>query len=298
VLHVAGPGFLNGSVQRERERAERDPDDAPVRADPLAAIFDFQAALARRGIRLVLMPVPDKAAIEAESLHERGSPAHTPENPDFDRFLGLLRARGVMVFDARQVLPDAEQRPAFLEQDTHWTPAWMEHVAGALGTFVNELGVLSSAPAPGLLSVEQSAARVGDLVDMLGLPEDQQLFLPREVKLHEVRDAQGNAWEPDPDAELLLLGDSFTNIVSLEGMGWGAAAGLGPQLALALQRPLDVIAQNDSGAFATRRLLAQELAAGNDRLARKRVVIWEFAARELSAGDWKQIELVQPAEHQ
>jgi alginate O-acetyltransferase complex protein AlgJ len=70
---------------------------------------------------------------------------------------------------------------------------------------------------------------------------------------------------------------------------------LAPQLALALKRPLDVIAQNDAGAFATRRALARELAAGADRLAGKRVVIWEFAARELSAGDWKRIELPQAA---
>jgi alginate O-acetyltransferase complex protein AlgJ len=70
-------------------------------------------------------------------------------------------------------------------------------------------------------------------------------------------------------------------------MGWGGAAGLGPHLSLELARPLDVIAQNDSGAFATRQALARELAAGSDRLAGKRVVIWQFAARELSVGDWK-----------
>jgi alginate O-acetyltransferase complex protein AlgJ len=94
---------------------------------------------------------------------------------------------------------------------------------------------------------------------------------------------------------VLLLGDSFTNIFSMEGMGWGAAAGLGPQLALALGRPLDVIAQNDSGAFATRQALSRELEAGQDRLAGKRVVIWEFASRELAVGDWKPISFAKPA---
>jgi alginate O-acetyltransferase complex protein AlgJ len=291
VLHVAGPGFLNRDIQRGRELGERDADEGPIHADPRPAILDFNAALARRGIRLVLMPVPDKAAVEAESLHARRRPARLPENPDFDRFLAELRAEGVAVFDARQVLPSAGERPAFLVQDTHWTPAWMEHVARALAAHVSELGVLRAAPEPTLHAVEESAERVGDLVDMLELPEDQQVFLPQAVRIHPVLDAQGNAWEPDPSAEILLLGDSFTNVFSLEGMGWGAAAGLGPQLALALQRPLDVIAQNDSGAFVTRRALARELAAGNDRLAGKRVVIWEFAARELSAGDWKRIEL-------
>lgn len=291
VLHVAGPGFLDRDIQRGRELGERDADDGPIRADPRPAILELNAALARRGIRLVLMPVPDKAAVEAESLHARGRPLHLPENPDFDRFVAELRAQGVAVFDARQVLPSPAEGPAFLVQDTHWTPAWMEHVARALGGFVSELGVLRAAQEPALHADEQAAERVGDLVDMLKLPEDQQVFLPQEVRVHPVLDAQGNPWEPDPSAEILLLGDSFTNVFSLEGMGWGAAAGLAPQLALALGRPLDLIAQNDSGAFVTRRALSRELAAGNDRLAGKRVLIWEFAARELSAGDWKRIEL-------
>jgi alginate O-acetyltransferase complex protein AlgJ len=297
VLHVAGPGFLNPEIQRERELGERDADDAPIHADPRPAILEFHAALARRGIRLVLMPVPDKAAVEAESLHARGRPAELPDNLDFDRFSAELRAKGVAVFDARQLLPSPAPGPAFLVQDTHWTPAWMEHVARALAAHVSELGVLGPAPspAPAWQAVEQPAERVGDLVDMLKLPEDQTLFLPQAVSIHTVQDAQGNPWEPDPAAEILLLGDSFTNVFSLEGMGWGAAAGLAPQLALALQRPLDVIAQNDSGAFVTRRALARELAAGNDRLAGKRVVIWEFAARELSVGDWKRIELPEVA---
>jgi hypothetical protein len=292
VLHVAGPGFLDPDLQRQRELGERDADEAPIQADPRPAILEFNAALARRGIRLVLMPVPDKAAVEAQALHGRGRPSRLPDNPDFDRFLAELQAAGVAVFDARQLL---ENGPAFLVQDTHWTPAWMEHIARALGGMVSELAVLGPAPAATLHAVEQSAERVGDLVDMLKLPDEQAMFMPQAVRIHAVQDAEGNPWEPDPDAEILLLGDSFTNVFSLEGMGWGAAAGLAPHLALALQRPLDVIAQNDSGAFVTRRALARELAAGNDRLAGKRVVIWEFASRELSVGDWKRIELPEVA---
>jgi hypothetical protein len=295
VLHVAGPGFLDGDLQRERELAERDADDAPIQADPRPAILDFNAALARRGIRLVLMPVPDKAAVEAELLHGRRRPSQLPDNPDYDRFLAELRGHGVAVFDARQALPSPEQRPAFLVQDTHWTPAWMEHVARALAAHVGELGVLSPPPGSTLRPVEESAERVGDLVDMLKLPEDQGVFSPQSVRIHRVQDAEGNDWEPDPHSDILLLGDSFSNVFSLEGMGWGTAAGLPAHLALALQRPLDLIAQNDSGAFVTRQALARELAAGNDRLAGKRVVIWEFAARELSAGDWKRIELPEPS---
>jgi alginate O-acetyltransferase complex protein AlgJ len=38
-------------------------------------------------------------------------------------------------------------------------------------------------------------------------------------------------------------------------------------------------------------MLSRELARGRDRLAGKKLVIWEFAARELAFGDWKMLEM-------
>jgi SGNH hydrolase-like domain, acetyltransferase AlgX len=298
VLHVAGPGFLDANLMRSREKAALDASEPAISADPRPAIFEFQRALLQRGIRLVVVPLPDKASIEPAPLLGNGAHEVRPDNPDFARFVAELRSHGVAVFDARAALPQAPAAPVYLRQDTHWTPAFMEQVAARLGRYVNDLGVLT--PPANLLelhTVPQPATRVGDIVDMLKLPEDQTQFLPQTVTVHQVQDAQGNPWEADPHGDVLLLGDSFSNIFSLEGMGWGAAAGLGPQLSLALGRPLDVIAQNDSGAFATRQALARELAAGNDRLAGKRVVIWEFASRELSVGDWKHLDWPVPSAH-
>lgn len=295
VLHVAGPGFLNREAQRAREKSALDSGEEAIAADPRPAILAFHAALAERGIRLVLVPLPDKAALQAEQLHGRGHPAVPPDNPDFAPFVAELREKGVAVFDARQATTSRAGQPLYLKQDTHWTPDYMQQVARSLGRYVSELRILPAASKPAALhAVAQPVSRVGDIVDMLKLPEQQTVFLPQSVVVQQAQDAQGVAWEPDPSADVLLLGDSFTNIFSLEGMGWGAAAGLAPQLALALDRPLDVIAQNDSGAFATRQALAKELAAGSDRLQGKRVVIWEFASRELSVGDWKQIDWPHP----
>jgi hypothetical protein len=90
---------------------------------------------------------------------------------------------------------------------------------------------------------------------------------------------------------VLFLGDSFANIYSLAPMGWGDASGLVEHLALALGLPVDAITRNDAGSFATREMLAKELQRGNDRLAGKKLVIWEFAARELAFGDWKILPL-------
>jgi alginate O-acetyltransferase complex protein AlgJ len=94
---------------------------------------------------------------------------------------------------------------------------------------------------------------------------------------------------------VLVLGDSFSNIYSLASMGWGDSAGFAEQLSYTLGRPVDRIVQNSDGAYATRLALRRMLATGEDRLAGTRVVIWQFAARELAMGDWRVIELPETA---
>jgi alginate O-acetyltransferase complex protein AlgJ len=296
VLHVAGPGFLDRAGQQSREKEALDAGQEALHADPLKAIIAFHKALARRGARLLLLPMPDKAALEPGPLYGRPGPSTlSAHNIDYERFLEQLRRAGVSVFDARRSAPERRTEPLYLVQDTHFGPGFMEQIARDLARTVGALGVLPQLAQPPVLhAVEQPASRVGDLVDMLKLPDEQQLFQPQSVVVHQVQDERGVEWEPDPAADVLLMGDSFTNIFSLEGMGWGSAAGLGPHLALALRRPIDVIARNDSGAFATRQELSRELEAGQDRLAGKRVVIWEFASRELSVGDWKPLEFPIP----
>jgi alginate O-acetyltransferase complex protein AlgJ len=131
----------------------------------------------------------------------------------------------------------------------------------------------------------------GDTMAMLDLPSGQRLFPRETAALRYVMGPDGDSWRPSRDADVLVLGDSFANIYSLPSMGWGESAGLVEQLSYALQRPIDRIVQNDQGAHATRAMLAREMTGGVDRLAAKRVVIWQFAARELAAGDWRLIAL-------
>jgi len=124
----------------------------------------------------------------------------------------------------------------------------------------------------------------GDIAAMLKLPDISTVFEPQTVAPPRKADAFSR------DSEYLLLGDSFTNIYSASAMGWGEHAGLGERLA-AIAGPIDMIARNDCGSYATRAMLASELRRGRDRLAGKKYVIWEFAERELAFGDWKLIDL-------
>jgi alginate O-acetyltransferase complex protein AlgJ len=127
-------------------------------------------------------------------------------------------------------------------------------------------------------------SQLGDIAVMLDLPERQRLYPTEAVTIRRVLSPDGSPWRSSRDADVLVLGDSFSNIFSLQSMGWGEGAGLVEHVSYLLRRPVDRIVQNDQGAFATRELLQR---AGRGRLTGKRVVIYQFAARELMFGDWR-----------
>ena len=283
VDYVIGAPFLAPAQLRARRLA------ANVQPDPLRAIFQFRDQLAARGIELIVMPLPVKPQIESEML----AGAHGAlQNASFDHWKHRLEADGIRVFDPVPLLgakkSAAPETPLYLRTDSHWTPATMELIAESLAQFI---ALPSSARAAVLNLVSKSVVATGDISAMLKLPADQRVVAPEEATIHEISRANAQ-WRPSTDADVLLLGDSFANIYSLAGMGWGESAGLAEHLSRALGgRPLDCIVRNSDGAFATREILQHELARGRDRLAGKKVVIWEFAARELSVGDWKLLDL-------
>jgi alginate O-acetyltransferase complex protein AlgJ len=133
-------------------------------------------------------------------------------------------------------------------------------------------------------------SQLGDTARMLDLPDGSTLFAPESVWLRRVLYQDGSLWRSSRDADVLLLGDSFSNMYSLESMGWGTSAGFAEQLSFVLRRPVDRLVQNDQGSFATRAMLQGD----PERLKGKRVVVYQFAVRELTDGDWKVLPLPVP----
>ena len=188
--------------------------------------------------------------------------------------------------------------PLYLKTDTHWRPETALHVARDLARFLQETVPLSEEPSPGLRTSVRDVANEGDTTRLLGLPSSQTSFPRETVRVRRVVGRDGRPWRADPEAATLLLGDSFTNVYSLETMGWGETAGLAEQLSLELDRPVDRISQNDAGAHASRELLATAIRRDPSRLDGTRVVVYQFANRELALGDWKPVDLtldVRPA---
>jgi len=292
VDHVMGVGFLDEDQLKRRRESGNEYTDPP-QPDPRLAILQFREQLAHRGIELVLMPTPVKPTIHPEQFTARAVGRDAPlHNASYPKFVEQMRDAGVRIFDPHQLLMNraATGQPQFLATDTHWTPGGMQAVASALATYLETQVNLPLADADFRASM-RDVRNLGDIAAMLELPEDQKLFQPQEVVIRRITDADSNDWQPSRKSNVLLLGDSFTNIYAMADLGWGTSAGFAEQLSYELGQSIDRIAINAGGAHAARRSLVNDLARGNDRLQHTRVVVWQFAMRELSSGDWKLMDL-------
>ena len=296
IEHVTGPGFLDAGTQKLRAVQEG------VSPDPVEAIVEFRNRLAERDIELLLVPVPTKAMVYPEEFSDQYSSGHDGvRNRSLEAFMRVLSGEGVHVVD---VLPDLIrakgelEAPLFLNSDTHWSPDGMIVTAGRAAQYIREHELIDDV---GGLEFRIKELRPvfgdGDLEGMIGQRGDEQLVadlrirkrvpLPTMIKPRLLYGDTGLFWAEDSASEILLLGDSFSRIFSEPDAGWHGGIGFMEQLSLDLAMPMEGIRINDNGAFATRQALSRDIQGGEDRLAGKRLVIWEFSMRELSFGDWR-----------
>ena len=291
---VTGPAITDPDALRRRRKKMVDRSlEAEPSPDPGPALLRLRSDLAARGIELVLFPVPDKVSMEPGHLGRRfegSAPGFRPSNRGIDGFVEGLRRQGVEVF-ALDPASVGEPGRRYLRADTHWTPGLMERAARDLATLLRRKVPLPAATVPSPWRVsDEVRSNGGDLLGMLRLPEDQKVFAPQAVVAHRVTTAaDGSPWTASIGSEVVLLGDSFTNIYSDASLGWGASAGFAEHLSLALGLPIDVVAINGGGADGARAEIAGP--GGLERLERARVVVYEFADRDLTTENWKVLPL-------
>jgi hypothetical protein len=295
VEYVTGAPFLD--ARQQTRRVSGAPEwEAPPLPDPRPAIRQLKLDLDARGITLVVVPTPVKPTVHPEQLAAAYVGFDAPvDNPSFAMFVESLRREGILVYDPAPALVTARARtgqPQYLRMDTHWRPDAMQRVAADLATFLARQAGFGRGAA--VHHLEPTRVRHGgDTIQMLDLPATQTRYPAEEVEVHRVLTADGTPWQPMRGADVLVLGDSFSNIYSLDSMGWGEAAGFVEHLGAVLQRPVDRLVQNDEGAFATRAMLQRVAASDPARLERTRLVIYQFASRELASGDWRVLPLAQ-----
>jgi hypothetical protein len=249
-------------------------------------IEDFGRQLEERGVALVVVPAPAKVAIQPENLSRW---THSLSGAQSARVRELFESiTTATVWDSPK-----DQELEYLPRDTHWTPGCMHRAAHDIASLarkvLNDRGLRLERQAK-WTTKEVTIPVSGDLTDMLRLPDGLEAYDPMELRLEQVVDAgSGRFFVPDRDAEVLLLGDSFTQVFSDPQLSMGEHAGFAEHLALELGAPLDVIALAGGSARAVREALARR----EEGLAGKKLVIWQISNRDF-IGDptkWVPVEL-------
>ena len=276
---------------------------APGADHPAGGLVAWAADLAGRGVRLVFLPLPGKAAIHPEQLASAGNSFAAPLVPrGLENFSadvaaawemvaaarGLEADRGPLVLDPAPLLWSRKPGGAqFLRTDSHWTPEAMTAVARETSAAVAALLGRALPKVAGLPSAEIRGT--GDTAAMMELPASSPLRSGQNVIISPVKRPDGTDWQPDPSSPVLVVGDSYTNIYSTADLGWGSSAGFAEQLSHRLGFAVDRLSRNDAGARAAREMVTAEAARDAAWLAGKKVVVWPLAMREVANGDWSPV---------
>ena len=258
--------------------------------DLFEAIVSFRDDLAQRGIQLLVMPAPNKASVYPERLAARAAEGAGPVNVTTRDVLGRLQEAGVEVLDLFELYEQARKAPDapayYLAQDSHWSPEGMRLAAEAAARRLGELGWVERRPSS--YEIEPvPVQRYGDVLTMIRVPQVERLFAPQSMNCTQVIDgASGAPYTDDPNAPVLVLGDSFLRIFERDEPGSG---GFGAHLADRLGFGLSSII-NDGGAST---LVRQQLARKPALLEGKKVVVWEFVERDIRFGTegWQRVPL-------
>ena len=270
----------------------RDDWDARTGIGPAVdAIVDFRDQLAGRGIELLVVPVPGKATVYPDKLAPGDYSPTTRINLNTKRLIDELRRRKVHALDVtphyREWRNSHGAEALYLKGDTHWTPAAISFTAhDIVAPALLDLGWITS----GNVDYETrtiTVERVGDVVEMLQSPFVEERVAAEKIDCQQVVRAENGArYEDDPNADVLLIGDSFLRIYQGDEPG---AAGFISHLAAALGKP--VTSRYNNGGAST--LIRQDLARRPELLAGKKVVVWEFIERDIRFGNkgWQRVDL-------
>ena len=262
--------------------------------DPLPAILAFHQALKAKGIRLVVLPVPEKSLMRADQLFPSASVAAAAGYAKATgRFTDALKKSGVDVMETGSLLAAEVARsgaagdPVYCKTDSHFTPQTTAVLARAIAAHLREVvpaAVTKSAGGP-VLGPQTKLTIQGDLA-ATGITE--------QVTFQSVLKAAGSSEPamPDPASPVLLMGDSHCLIFHAGGDMLAANGGLADHLGVELGMVPEVMAVRGSGATSARVNLYRKARKEPGFLAKKKVVVWCFAAREFTQSDgWKVVPL-------
>ena len=160
------------------------PEGGPAQGNVFDAIISFRDDLAKRGIRLLVVPAPNKASVCPEMLTGRTCNETASVNPMTRKILARLKQAGIEILDLFEVYDRARRmagRPAwYLAEDSHWSPEGMRLAAEAVGSRLLDLGWIEKGPTR-YETRPAPVERHGDVLRMIRVPQVERLIEPQRM---------------------------------------------------------------------------------------------------------------------
>jgi SGNH hydrolase-like domain, acetyltransferase AlgX len=251
--------------------------------NPLPHLVEFKKYLAQHNASLLFAAIPNKSDVYFERLpvNAPGDPAAII-NPYCRKFLRDLQNSGIEVVDLLPAFLSAKRddpkskEALYQKHDTHWTDRGLEIAANLIADRIKRYTWYSEASTTPLRysTVDTVFTRQGDIVDKL--PEaDKTLFPPDSLSAKQVHNSDGSLFKGNnPDAPILLIGDSFTGVFELVDC---KGAGVGAHIAAETGIPVDIITSWGGGPLVRDKMYR----ARKNSIDKKRVVIYLMVARDL-----------------
>ena len=247
------------------------PQAAANTAARIKMIAQVQKQLARDGVKLMVLLVPDKIRLYPQ--HAQHAQDWHYDAARYPQALKLLAAQKIAVVDPLPAL-QATQQATYYRTDTHWNQVGAQIVAQQVAAQAKQLG-LNYTPTefgPGKRMPEQE--RAGDLLRLMGLEHSPNWLRPAPDLESPVKIEQTSA-----DAPSSLLDDEGVPVV-LTGTSYSWRGQFHGYLQQALHAKVLNAAKDGAGFWqATRAYLADPAYRG----AKPALLIWEIPERFLPA---------------
>ncbi len=249
---------------------------------PIEVITDIHCQQRRRGIDLIVVPIPPRPEVEPDKLVP-GTAADQEVTPQRLQFIEALLQRDVEAVDVLPFLHEAlrQGQPLSLKTDTHYSNTGAQVVAGVLAERLRRYDFIKSPQ-----KAQDYRVKTEDFQVLTAYASFEGRLPAETTTVRRILCGNGSTFKPDSESPILLIGDSYTFVYA------NASASLAAQLSFDIGFPVAHIGMGAGGPAVPRRLAQM----GTDGLAKHRVVIWAFVARYLadntaSYNQWEKIQL-------
>lgn len=245
-------------------------------ADSVSALIDYSRQARANGIHLVVLPAPLGPILYPEKIWPGYDLGAGPAwNDDFRLWKTRLQAAGVDVLDVTAALwqAKADAQLPWVPTDNHWSPHGVEVVAALVAQHVRPL--LGPYRHEHYDTRRLPATITIDLRRLLDLPPADELP-PFACEVAQVLQ-NGRFATADDDAQVLLMGDSFSAVYS----GLVPEDPAGADLARQIMRYLETPVQTDVKYGVDPLNARAELWGQIPALLQKKIIVWEFSSRHL-----------------